>query len=136
VAEGEARDVHDAAGIALHPDGDEGHVRVAGRQRSVAAASAVVAPGEVGQLPPRRRRDEHVACIPVRERAGAAQEPVTNVLEQCRVAADDLDGFADQISRVETELLWARDRGLKVPEYVARAFREAVELAAARQAAA
>jgi hypothetical protein len=43
--------------------------------------------------------------------------------------------FAEQISRVERDLLWARDRGLKVPEYVARAFREAVELAVARQAA-
>ena len=43
--------------------------------------------------------------------------------------AEDTDDFADQISRVELELLWARDRGLKVPDYVARAFREAVELA-------
>ena len=43
--------------------------------------------------------------------------------------ADDLDGFAGQISRVERELLWARHRGLKVPDYVARAFHEAVELA-------
>jgi hypothetical protein len=39
------------------------------------------------------------------------------------------DDFAEQISRVEKELLWARDRGLKVPDYVARAFHEAVELA-------
>ncbi len=43
--------------------------------------------------------------------------------------AEDSDEFADQISRVEAELLWARDRGLKVPDYVAQAFREAVELA-------
>lgn len=43
--------------------------------------------------------------------------------------ADDIDGFADQISRVESELLWARSRGLRVPDYVARAFREAAELA-------
>ena len=43
-----------------------------------------------------------------------------------------LDEFAEQIARVERELLWARDRGLKVPDYVARAFREAVELARAR----
>jgi hypothetical protein len=43
--------------------------------------------------------------------------------------AEDTDDFADQISRVEAELLWARRRGLKVPDYVARAFREAVELA-------
>ncbi len=48
--------------------------------------------------------------------------------------ADDPDNFADQISRVEAELLWARDRGLKVPDYVARAFREAVELARDRGA--
>lgn len=42
---------------------------------------------------------------------------------------DDTDDFADQISRVEQELLWARRKGLKVPDYVARALREAVELA-------
>jgi hypothetical protein len=46
--------------------------------------------------------------------------------------AEDSDEFADQISRVEAELLWARDRGLKVPDYVAAAFREAVELARER----
>jgi hypothetical protein len=43
--------------------------------------------------------------------------------------ADDADGFAEQISRVERELLWARGRGLSVPDYVTRAFREAAELA-------
>ena len=43
--------------------------------------------------------------------------------------AEELDDFAVQISRVEKELLWARDRGLKVPDYVSRAFHEAVELA-------
>jgi hypothetical protein len=47
--------------------------------------------------------------------------------------ADDTDDFAAKISRVESELLWARDRaGLRVPDYVARAFREAVELARER----
>jgi len=43
------------------------------------------------------------------------------------------DDFAEQIIRVEQELLWARSRGLKVPDYVAAAFREAVELARARR---
>ncbi len=43
--------------------------------------------------------------------------------------AEGSDEFAEQISRVEHELLWARAAGLKVPDYVARAFREAVELA-------
>lgn len=45
---------------------------------------------------------------------------------------DRFDDFAEQITRVERELLWARQRGLKVPDYVAAAFREARELAAAR----
>ena len=47
----------------------------------------------------------------------------------------DAEEFAAQISRVERELLWAHRRGLRVPAYVARAFREAVELAEARRAA-
>jgi hypothetical protein len=47
----------------------------------------------------------------------------------------DTDDFAEQITRVERDLLWARHRGLKVPEYVVRAFHEAVELARARRAA-
>jgi len=46
--------------------------------------------------------------------------------------ADDARGFAEQIARVETELLWASRSGLSVPDYVVRAFREAVELARAR----
>jgi len=43
--------------------------------------------------------------------------------------------LAADVARVEQELLWARDRGLPVPDYVARAFREAVEAAQARSAA-
>jgi hypothetical protein len=43
--------------------------------------------------------------------------------------AAGLDDFAVQVTRVEKELLWARQRGLKVPDYVARAFHEAVDLA-------
>lgn len=40
--------------------------------------------------------------------------------------------FAEQISRVERDLLWAHRRGMPVPPYVAKAFREAVELARSR----
>lgn len=47
--------------------------------------------------------------------------------------SDDVEQFATQISRVERELLWARDRGMRVPDYVVAAFRRAVELAEARQ---
>jgi len=44
------------------------------------------------------------------------------------------DDFAGQIARVERDLLWAHRRGLTVPPYVAKAFREAVGLAAQRAA--
>jgi hypothetical protein len=47
----------------------------------------------------------------------------------------DVDSFAAQISRVERELLWAHRNGLRCPPYVAKAFREAVELAQVRRAA-
>jgi len=47
----------------------------------------------------------------------------------------DVESFAGQISRVERELLWAHKRGLKVPPYVTKAFREAVEIAEVRRAA-
>ncbi|ANH37779.1 hypothetical protein I601_1340 [Nocardioides dokdonensis FR1436] len=40
--------------------------------------------------------------------------------------------FSAQIARVEMELLWARGQGMTVPDYVARAFREARELAVVR----
>src|SRR6478752_2750612 len=46
----------------------------------------------------------------------------------------DPDHFAAQISRVERELLWAHRRGLRVPPYVAAAFRDAVEIAQLRRA--
>ncbi|WP_432477840.1 GTP-binding protein LepA [Nocardioides sp. GXQ0305] len=44
----------------------------------------------------------------------------------------DLDRFATMVARVETDLLGAAGRGLAVPPYVLRAFREAVELARER----
>lgn len=46
----------------------------------------------------------------------------------------DVERFATQISRVERELLWARDRGMRVPDYVVAGFREAVDLARDRRA--
>lgn len=48
---------------------------------------------------------------------------------------DEDEDFAAQIARVEMELLWARSKGLPVPPYVTRAFREALELARARATA-
>lgn len=40
--------------------------------------------------------------------------------------------FAEQVARVERDLLFAHDRGLRVPPYIASAFHEAVRAAEAR----
>jgi hypothetical protein len=40
-----------------------------------------------------------------------------------------LDEFAVRVAMVESELLWAGRQGIKVPRYVVRAFRDAVEQA-------
>ena len=47
-----------------------------------------------------------------------------------------LDDFAIRVSMVERELLWADGQGLKVPPYVVRAFRHAVDQAVANRQAA
>jgi hypothetical protein len=44
----------------------------------------------------------------------------------------DPEGFAVQAVRVERDLLWSHHRGMTVPHYVLRAFRDAVELAEER----
>jgi hypothetical protein len=46
------------------------------------------------------------------------------------------EDFATQVALVERELLWADRQGLKVPPYVVKAFRDAVELAVANRQAA
>lgn len=43
--------------------------------------------------------------------------------------------FAEQVSRVERDLLWAQQEGLRVPPYIAGSFRQCVELARAGVAA-
>lgn len=47
----------------------------------------------------------------------------------------DIDEVTESIARVEYDLLWAREQGLPVPDYVTAAFREALEAALARRAA-
>ena len=56
----------------LDADGEQRHDRVALDERAVAAAAGVVAPAEIGELPARRRRDEQLAGVRVREREPAA----------------------------------------------------------------
>lgn len=66
--------------------------------------------------------------------AGDAQQRADFGEVMQRLGADP-DDFAGQVARVERDLLWAHHRGLRVPPYVARSFRDAVDLAAARRAA-
>lgn len=47
---------------------------------------------------------------------------------------EEIPWFADQISRVERDLLWAQRHGMQVPPYVVAAFRDAVERARHRRA--
>lgn len=47
----------------------------------------------------------------------------------------DLEKSLRDIARVETEMLWAHKKGLKVPSYVWRAFQESIDLYKARQVA-
>jgi hypothetical protein len=49
---------------------------------------------------------------------------------------EQAETFAEQVARVERDLLWARERGMRVPPYIARAFGDAVALAQQRAAAA
>ena len=46
-----------------------------------------------------------------------------------------LEDFAAQVGRVERDLLWAHARGLVVPPYILRAFRDAVEASRLRRGA-
>jgi len=64
------------------------------------------------------------------QRADVGQMMLDLGVESPAAAAE----FAVQVARVETELLWERRHGMRVPPYVARAFREAVELAESRTA--
>lgn len=48
---------------------------------------------------------------------------------------EEAESFAEQVGRVERDLLWAQHRGMRVPPYIASAFCNAVELAREREAA-
>jgi len=69
-------EVDDPARLRLDPDRQDRDLRVTGLQRAVAAAAQVAAPGKVGELHPEGRRDEHLACVRIRERGPGALEGV------------------------------------------------------------
>ncbi|WP_242665077.1 MULTISPECIES: GTP-binding protein LepA [unclassified Nocardioides] len=80
------------------------------------------------------RRMRTMSFAPVGANNPAQAADFGDVMRALSIGAEP-DDFATQISRVEAELLWAHRRGLRVPAYVARALREAVESAEARWAA-
>src|SRR5581483_8330179 len=86
VRQDERRDADDAFGGRREPDREHRDERVAGRERAVAAAADVVPAAQVDELPPGRRRDEHVARVRVPQRGPCPLEP-GRVAEDARVAA-------------------------------------------------
>ncbi|WP_205471716.1 GTP-binding protein LepA [Nocardioides sp. SYSU D00038] len=80
------------------------------------------------------RRMRSISFSPVGANNDEQKADFGDLMQSIGVTGDRAADFAAQISRVEKELLWARDAGLVVPPYVVAAFREAVELAEARRA--
>ncbi|TQL66809.1 hypothetical protein FB381_0675 [Nocardioides albertanoniae] len=80
------------------------------------------------------RRMRSISFAPVGVNNPTQLADFGDVMETLGVHHQGRDLAAD-VARVEQELLWARSRGLAVPDYVARAFRDAVEAAEARAAA-
>jgi hypothetical protein len=74
------------------------------------------------------RRMRRVSFAPVGANNLVQKADLGEVLATLGIATA-LEEFAEQVFRVEQELLWARHRGITVPDYIARAFREAVDLA-------
>ncbi|MDF1604562.1 GTP-binding protein LepA [Nocardioides sp. YIM 152315] len=79
------------------------------------------------------RRMRHFSFAPVGANDEAQRADFGDLMHSLGIDGRS-DDFAEQISRVERELLWAHRRGLTVPPYVAKAFREAVELSEVRLA--
>ena len=42
--------------------------------------------------------------------------------------AEDLEGYAREVGRVENRLLWAHKQGMEFPPYILKALKESVEL--------
>lgn len=79
------------------------------------------------------RRLRAVTFAPVGANSPAQLADVGDMLVQLG-AADQaaVDDLAEEVSRVERDVLWAQQEGLRVPPYIAGSFREALELSRAR----
>jgi len=76
------------------------------------------------------RRLRAVSFAPVGANSPDQLADVGDMLHQ--LGAHDeaaVDALAEEVSRVERDVLWAQAEGLRVPPYIARSFREAVRLA-------
>jgi len=80
------------------------------------------------------RRLRALSFAPVAANTPAQLAEVGLAMSQLGVHdAAGLESFAEQVSRVERDLLFAEQRGLRVPPYVARSFNECLRLASVSQ---
>jgi hypothetical protein len=83
------------------------------------------------------RRLRAASFAPVAADGPSHLADVGDMMSQLGVhSADQVSSFAEQVSRVERDLLFARDKGLRVPPYIARSFSECLQLSRERTLAA
>lgn len=83
------------------------------------------------------RRLRALSFAPVAANSEAHRAGVGAMMAQLGVRdLEQAASFAEQVSRVERDLLFARERGLRVPPYIARSFGECLRLARGRELAA
>ncbi len=78
------------------------------------------------------RRMRTISFAPVGANSPRQLAQFGELMETLRITPE-LDDFAARVSMVERELLWAGRQGLRVPAYVVRSFRDAVDLAVANR---
>jgi len=78
------------------------------------------------------RRMRTISFAPVGANTPRQLAEFGELMETLRIT-QAVDDFAARVSMVERELLWAGRQGLRVPTYVARAFRDAVDQAVANR---
>ncbi len=100
---------------------------------------AMSARGLAAQLTPWQtwlvRRLRALSFAPVGVNDDEQRADFGDVMESLGII-DRVESFAEQAGRVERELLWAHEQGMRIPPYVLKAFHEAAGAARARTAGA
>lgn len=78
------------------------------------------------------RRLRAVSFAPVGANDAKQLADFGDVMESLGIDTE-VESFAEQAARVERELLWAHEQGMRIPPYVLKAFRAASDAASARQ---